>query len=184
LRLKEVFDGWQGYQSSLERAIAPLAQEQLAWRPLPGVRSLGEVIRHLSVGRITWLARINPPGIEEARSLIPEWYTDADGAHHAVESSGSADNSTVLAQWLKVSWAPIRQMLDQWTVQDLTETYIHRFQGTNYRVSRQWTVWRILSHDVHHGGQIAMMLAMQGVEAFELRALGGHIVEPPVAEQA
>jgi hypothetical protein len=58
LRLKEVFDGWQGYQSSLVRAIAPLTQEQLAWRPLPGVRSLGEVVRHLSVGRITWLARI------------------------------------------------------------------------------------------------------------------------------
>ena len=36
---------------------------------------------------------------------------------------------------------------------------------------------RILSHDSHHGGQIAMMLAIQGIEAFELRAMGGHIVE-------
>jgi hypothetical protein len=35
-----------------------------------------------------------------------------------------------------------------------------------------------MSHDVHHGGQLAMMLAMQGVDAFELRALGGHIIEP------
>ena len=54
-----------------------------------------------------------------------------------------------------------------------------RVHATDYLVSRQWTVWRILSHDMHHGGQIAMMLAIQGIEAPELRTLGGHIVEPP-----
>jgi hypothetical protein len=38
-----------------------------------------------------------------------------------------------------------------------------------------------MAHDIHHGGQIARMLACQGVEAFELRWLGGHIVLPPLA---
>jgi hypothetical protein len=35
---------------------------------------------------------------------------------------------------------------------------------------------------MHHGGQIAMMLGLQGIEAFELRALGGHIVSPEVEQ--
>ena len=61
---------------------------------------------------------------------------------------------------------------------DLATTYSHRFRGVDYEVSRQWTLWRILSHDCHHGGQIAMMLAIQGIGAFELGALGGHISEP------
>ena len=38
-----------------------------------------------------------------------------------------------------------------------------------------------MAHDIHYGGQIAMMLAIQGIEATELRAWGGHIVEPPRA---
>jgi uncharacterized damage-inducible protein DinB len=38
-----------------------------------------------------------------------------------------------------------------------------------------------MSHDIHHGGQLALMLGMQGIEAFELRALGGHIVAPELA---
>ena len=70
-------------------------------------------------------------------------------------------------------------MLDEWTVEDLFQTYPHRFRSTDYLVSRQWTVWRIMSHDVHHGGQPAMMLALQGIDAFELRDIGGHIIEPP-----
>ena len=182
MQLAQVFDGWQGYQTSLQHAIEPLTPEQLGWRGAGHVRSLGEVIRHLSLGRMTWLARMNPPGIEEAVARIPEWYVDSDGARHVVEGAVGADNSAVLGECLEITWKPIRGLLEHWTAEDLLETYRHRFRGTVYRVSRQWTVWRILSHDVHHGGQIALMLAMQGVDAPELRGLGGHIVAPPVAE--
>jgi uncharacterized damage-inducible protein DinB len=40
-----------------------------------------------------------------------------------------------------------------------------------------------MAHDIHHGGQIAMMLAIQGIESLELGKLGGHIVEPPLAAE-
>lgn len=112
---------------------------------------------------------------------VPKWYTDGDGSRHAVETSVPADDAGQLADWLKLSWEPVQAVLDEWSARDLEQTYPHRFAGTDYQVSRQWTVWRIMSHDMHHGGQIAMMLAIQGIEAFELRALGGHIVEPPRA---
>jgi hypothetical protein len=49
-------------------------------------------------------------------------------------------------------------------------------------VSRQWTIWRILTHDVHHGGQLALMLGTQGIPVFELGDLFGHITLPPLAE--
>ncbi len=87
----------------------------------------------------------------------------------------------VALAWLEASWQPIARVLEEWTVADLATTYRHRWQGQEYAVSRQWTIWRIMAHDVHHGGQLAMMLALLGVDAFELRALGGHIVMPPLA---
>jgi len=181
LYLALVFEGWEGYQASLQRAIPGLTTQHLAWRASAGVRSLGEVIRHLCLGRITWLARLNPPGIEEAVARVPQWHVDPDGARHAVEDAVPCDSSAILSEWLETSWRPVREILDQWTVHDLSVCYTHRFRGTDYRVSRQWTIWRVLSHDLHHGGQIALMLAVLGVEAFELRALGGHIVAPPLA---
>ena len=48
--------------------------------------------------------------------------------------------------------------------------------------SRQWTIWRILSHDLHHGGGLALLLGMQGIDIPDLGEQGGHLTEPPLAE--
>ena len=180
--LAHVLNGWDGYQTSLVHAIQPLTAAQLEWRPAVGRRSVGELVRHISFGRITWFARMPAPGIEAVIGRVPKWFTDGDGSKHAVEDSVPANDAAVLVEWLNLSWQPIRRMLDEWTVADLAKTYRHRFRGVDYDVSRQWTVWRILSHDCHHGGQIAMMLAIQGIGAFELGTLGGHITEPRRAD--
>jgi uncharacterized damage-inducible protein DinB len=181
VKLAAVFEGWEGYQQSLENAILPLGSSQLAWRPAPGFRSLGEVIRHLALGRITWLARINPPDIEAVAAQVPRWQDDGEGERHVDETAVACDSAEVLAHWLRLSWQPIEATLAAWSVDDLFQTYRHRYGGSVYAISRQWTLWRVLSHDQHHGGQIAMMLAMQGIPAHELRALGGHIVAPPAS---
>jgi uncharacterized damage-inducible protein DinB len=70
--------------------------------------------------------------------------------------------------------------LDQLTVDDLPATYEQPYQGKVYAVSRQWVIWRIMCHDIHHGGQLSELLAMQGIEPTELTLLGGHLTEPPV----
>lgn len=177
--LAQVFDGWNGYQTSLLHAVAPLTATQLSWRPAPDRRSVGEVIRHIGLGRITWFSRCGAPGWEEAALGVPHWHTDGDGSRHPLEESVPCDDASILSEWLAQSWKPLQRMLNEWTVDDLSQNYAHRFRGTDYTVSRQWTVWRIMSHDVHHGGQLAMMLSIQGIDAFELRALGGHIIAPP-----
>lgn len=181
MNLNAIFEGWEGYQQSLDHAIRPLSSDQLIWRPAPPFRSLGEVIRHLALGRVTWLARMNPPGIEAVIARVPQWHADGDGERHVFEPAVPSDQPEILAGWLSLSWQPIQAALAAWTADDLFKTYPHHWAGNVYSISRQWTLWRILSHDMHHGGQIAMMLAMLGVEAPELRALGGHIVAPPLA---
>jgi uncharacterized damage-inducible protein DinB len=122
------------------------------------------------------------PGIDSIQQRVPRWYEDGEGNRHVVEEAILSDSSAILAEWLQLSWEPIQRVLDEWGPDELFRTYPHRFRGTNYAVSRQLTLWRILSHDMHHGGQIAMMLGLQGIEAFELRALGGHIVSPEVEQ--
>jgi uncharacterized damage-inducible protein DinB len=182
-KLAQVYEGWSGYQTSLQHALAPLTPEQLSWRPARDRRSTGELFRHISLGRLTWLARMGGPGMDEVIPLVPRWYADSDGARHVAEEEVPSDQAEMLAEWLERSWEPIRRLLEEWTVEDLLEAYPHRFRGTDYAISRQWTIWRIMSHDTHHGGQLAMMLALQGIEAFELRALGGHIIAPAVAQR-
>lgn len=181
--LATIYDGWNGHQTSLVNGIAPLTAEQLRWRPAPHLQSVGEVARHISLGRITWFARMGAPGSAALVDQIPSWETDSDGNRDIVESAFPiAEQATDLVYWLENTWQMIDATLAQWTVSDLAQSYRHTWNGQVYAVSRQWTIWRILTHDVHHGGQIALMLGTQGIEAFELGALFGHITLPLLAD--
>ena len=60
--LADIYEGWDGHQTSLVQAIAPLTPEQLIWRPAAKLNSVGELARHISLARITWFARMDAPG--------------------------------------------------------------------------------------------------------------------------
>jgi uncharacterized damage-inducible protein DinB len=167
-----LFDGWDTYQLSLARAIAPLTPGQLAWRPAPHLRSAGEIASHISVGRISWFQRMGAPGSDALAQRAA-----ALGSEVAI-----AEDAAELVRWLEDSWQMVEDTLNQWTVADLATTYLQPYQGKTYAVSRQWTIWRIIAHDLHHGGELAVTLGMQGIALPELGDLGGHLTEPPLAE--
>src|SRR5215831_6272157 len=103
-KLALIFDGWEGYQLSLIHALIPLTCEQLALRPTPKQRSVGEIFRHIALGRLNWLSRISAPRIEEVIAVVPKWSTDGDGARHVVEAAVACDQAAQLAEWLSLSW--------------------------------------------------------------------------------
>jgi uncharacterized damage-inducible protein DinB len=183
--LIDLYDGWDGHQTSLVHAIAPLTHEQLLWRPTDQLYSVGELARHISFGRLTWFERMGAPGSKKLADKIAAWEEDRDGNREIIETAVPiSEQADALVHWLEITWQMIETTLKTWEVADLSKTYRHTWNGTVYAVSRQWTIWRILSHDIHHGGQIALMLGMQGIEAFELSGLFGHITLPPLADAA
>lgn len=178
--LGEVYEGWEGYQTSLVHTIRPLSAEQLAWRPATNLRSGGEIARHIALGRVTWLRRIDVPGGEELVARVPLWDQDAHGNQYANEAAlDIATDGNGLADWLERSWEMVAGMLAQWTVGDLRRRYPMTWNGQKWLVGYQWTIWRIMAHDIHHGGELAVMLGAQGIAIPELGDLGGHLT--PVA---
>jgi uncharacterized damage-inducible protein DinB len=180
--LHDLFDGWPGHNQSLLNAIAPLTSEQLSWRPKEGFRSVGEVARHISLSRLGWFLRMNAPGSTPLADRIPKWETDRDGVKDIVEESVDiAGNADSLVEWLTATWDMIDQTLTTWSLNDLARAYTHQWNGESWANSRHWTIWRILTHDIHHGGELSLMLGLQGIEAFELSGLFGHLVLPDKA---
>jgi uncharacterized damage-inducible protein DinB len=168
--LKTIFDGWDTYHTSIVHAVEPLSTEQLLYRPAAHLRSVGEVASHIGLGRIDWFARMEAPGSSEL----------AKQAARLESEASIADDQPAILHWLEATWQMIDQTLSIWTTEDLSRTYLHAYQGNTYRVSFQWTIWRILAHDLHHGGELVLMLGMQGLSAFELGDLGGHLTMPPL----
>ncbi len=179
--LQGIFDGWNGYNQSLVHAVEPLTAQQLSWRPKENLHSVGELVRHIGLGRLTWLLRMGAPGSMQAATQISDWVVDGDGNRNIVEELlAISEQPAELIRWLDITWEIIENILTAWSVADLKQTYAHRWNGDTYAVSRQWTVWRVMSHDIHHGGELSLMLGMQGIEAFDLSVLFGHIILPPI----
>ncbi len=116
------------------------------------------------------------PGSRELEQKIASM-----GGQIAAEAAVAADRAAIV-EWLEASWRMIAGTFQQWTVADLARTYRYEYWGKTYAVSYQWTIWRILTHDIHHGGELALMLGMQGVQVPELGDLFGHLTEPPLAD--
>jgi uncharacterized damage-inducible protein DinB len=180
--LWDVFEGWEGYQTSLLGAVSPLSRDQLTWRPAPHLRSVGELARHITFARVNWFLRMGAPGSREVAQQIDAWVERANGSRYVNESAFTADRAADLVRWLGATWQMIEQTLKSWTVDDLWQTYRSTWRDNTYAISRQWTIWHIMAHDIQHGGELVVMLGMQGLQNVELGDLGGHIATNPIVD--
>ena len=172
ISLKTVYEGWDSYQASLVSAITPRTKEQLIWKPSPQLRSAGQITAHIVAGRLGWFFRMGAPGSSELM----------DHASRLETEESIADDASALVSWLNDTWNVIEETLRIWTVDDLMVAYQQSYQGKTYSVTRQWTIWRIIAHDIHHGGELAYLLGFQGISIPELGDLGGHLTMPAIAE--
>src|SRR2546428_1926515 len=101
--LASVFDGWEGHQISLVKAVEPLTREQLSYRPTPGLRTVREIVNHIAGGRVGWLLRIGEGSMELAGQV--EAWDKGDGA---------SENAAELVRRLEVSWQLVEEKLKNW----------------------------------------------------------------------
>jgi len=168
--LSYVYEGWEGFNRSIVNAVADLTPAQLEFRAAPGMRSVEEVAWHIADGRVDWFRRLDAPGSPDLQAIIAE----RDG------KPPTSYTNQDLVDWLNRTYKMVEATLAQWTVDDLYVSFHQSYQGKTYAVSRQWVIWRILAHDIYHGGQLSEILAIEGIEPPELTWLGGHLTEPPI----
>jgi hypothetical protein len=142
------FESWQDYQAALERAIAPLTDEQLQRRLIPGLRTPGEIAEHIVFGRALHLHRTLGEGAAELTSLL-RWEDADDPPHTAAE----------ILHGLELTWRFIIGCL---------------MRGSpNEAVPEQeapivQTIWGLLDHDLPHAGELALLLGAAGLPGVEI----------------
>ncbi len=156
--LAPFYKGWGGYQQHLAHALAPLSAEQLALRATPHLRSIGIIARHIIGARARWLYYVLKEENDDLVSL-GRW-DDADQP----DRSG-----TELANGLEKTWQVIQDGLQRWTIADLDEIFHDTDDnGEEETFTRQWVIWHLIEHDLHHGGEISFALGMHSLAAIDL----------------
>lgn len=165
-RLCSIYEGWEGFNRSLVLAIQGLEPGTLNHRLHPDLKSVREILVHIGDGRVDWLRRIDPEGFHSLFDTMQNRTHDPSSI-------------TELTDWLNQTYDAVENMLNMWTNDDLNVVFRQEYRGKVYTVSRQWVIWRVLSHDIYHGGQVSELLGAMGIFPTELTWLGGHLTEPP-----
>lgn len=152
--LASFYKGWDGYQQHLVHALAALSTEQLALRAAPRLRSIDSIARHIVGARARWLYYVLEEG-DETLVLPGTWDDPGQPVRSAAE----------LVSGLETTWQVIQNALYRWTIADLEEIF-HDTDGETF--TRQWVIWHLIEHDLHHGGEISFALGMHNLPAIDL----------------
>ena len=155
--LTTLYQGWQDYSRQLTLAIAPLSAEQLALRAAPHLRPIGELAEHIIGGRVHWMYGMLGESNDEIAALVAGMDTDQ-----------AALSAAELVSGLNVTRGLIDDRLAHWSAADLAQTITVMRRGTERSFTRQWVIWHLIEHDLHHGGELSFSLGIHHLSALEL----------------
>jgi uncharacterized damage-inducible protein DinB len=157
--LKQIFEGWGIYQQQLTTVIVPLTPTQLRFQIAPHLRSIMTLTAHIIAARVWWFHFVMQEGSDALKPMV-KWDDNGEPTQTAVS----------LVTGLNQTWDVIENGLSRWTQADLDELFHHRWPGTteNKTFSRQWIIWHVLEHDLHHGGELSFSLGAAGLPAINL----------------
>ncbi|HYW24743.1 MAG TPA: DinB family protein [Terriglobales bacterium] len=148
--------GWAQYNELLENALAPLDAEQLSLRAAPGLWPIRTIANHIVAARAWWFNSWMGEGGPTLADLVD--FDENEGS----ETRGASEIVDALGR----SWSCLAECLGRWTEADLDAT----FQPFPHRPAetRQFIVWHVAEHDLHHGGEISLTLGMHGLAGLDL----------------
>jgi uncharacterized damage-inducible protein DinB len=151
------YAGWGLANDALVTAIAPLAAEQLALPVGSATWPVWASVSHVAGTRVYWLCHVfGEPGADTTPFTDPNAGWEDDLAHPR-----GADE---LVGALRSTFAIVERTLETWTPESLARTARRvRPDGQVQIHTRQSVLWRMITHDAYHTGEIALILGAHGL---------------------
>jgi uncharacterized damage-inducible protein DinB len=143
-----LFQHWAEVRGGLCQALDQLSDAQLAFCPREGLWSLGQTACHIAGTEDSWIRHIvfhELDGWEEADYRAEDYPTVAslkqllDQVHTRVLAKYEHNPDQMMAAPVNLPWGP--------------------------QVRQEWVIWHVLEHEIHHRGEIYLMLGLLGLEA-------------------
>ena len=157
----DFYAGWEHHNSLLEKAVSPLDDRQLAWSAADGLWPIRMLACHIVATRAWWFSEWMGEGGDELARMV---------AFDEDEGSRTRDARAICSA-LESSWGQVKSCVTRWTEADLAAEFQrperNARQGRPWR-SRGYIVWHVAEHDIHHGGEISLILGMHGLTGLDM----------------
>ena len=151
------YQGWENYQRLLTQAIAPLTEAQLDLGAAPHLHPIGVLAAHIIAARVYWMHDMLGEGGADIAPLV-QWDDAGMPARTAAELVGG----------LEATWRLVQDPLARWSPGDLSAPLQVVRHGRERAFTRQWVIWHLIEHDLHHGGELAFSLGIHHLAAPDL----------------
>lgn len=155
--LPAIYAGWHTYQEITIEALRPLNDVQLALRASPHLRSVDEIARHIIGARARWFYLLMGEGGDEFKAF-GKWDRRGERTRSAQE----------LVSGLERTWQGMQAAIASWSPEDWGKTWPGEDDREPEVITRQWVIWHLIEHDLHHGGEISLTLGVHGISGFGL----------------
>ena len=157
-----LYEGWRLANETLIAALKHLTPEQLALPVGSPTWPIWASASHLAGARVYWLCQIfDEPGADTTPFNDPTgvgWEDDLTHPRSADELVGA----------LRSTWNVVERTLATWTPESLTQEARRVREGVVQIHTRQSVLWRLVTHDAFHSGEISLALGSNGLEAIDM----------------
>lgn len=135
---------WEEARTRFSNQLSNVTQEDLSKRLLPAPNSIGFLIRH--IGDVELLFAKNVFGAQDVKVIAKTVIAQKD--------TGEWTNLTELLEYVEYSFQMLKSVLEKQQEKDWEATVTTKEFGTKTKAE---AFGRIVSHTVHHSGQMAII---------------------------
>ena len=150
MRPEEIFAHWKLVRRGLMEVIGKFQEDELYFKPFETSWSIGEILLHIANAEQGWFRYA-------VTREFDEW-----PSNHTLENFNSFE--------------AIQSLLQE--VHDWTESYISGLSSEDYQrvielpwkenMHLGWIIWHVLEHEIHHRGELSLILGILGREGLEV----------------
>ena len=166
--LRPFYADWEKQQEMLLESIRPLTPEQMQLRPAPDQWAIWQLCSNMAGGRLYWLCRMLGEDDHGVSQMFKVDHTTVPGLK--LEWAGWEDNedhprsAAEIVEAFEKTWGLVAGCLDRWSLADLNVkvTRTDAF-GIERTITPGWVIARLLTHEVHHGSEVSLILRVHGL---------------------
>jgi uncharacterized damage-inducible protein DinB len=166
--LTAFYDGWADQHRRLLETLRPLSPEQVQLRAAPGEWAIWQLASNMAGGRLYWLCHMLGEDDRGLSGMFKVEHATVPGIDLAW--AGWEDNedrprtADELVDAFEKTWQVAEAATERWTDDDLNrEVACTDAWGNARTITPAEVVWRIASHEVHHGSEISLILRVHGL---------------------
>jgi uncharacterized damage-inducible protein DinB len=148
MNANQIYRYWPDVRNGLYQALDQLTDAQLAFVPREGLWSLGQVVCHIAGCEDSWF-----------RCYVTHELSSWEEADYQAENYPTAAK-------LKQLLIGVHNRTEAW-METIDEADIDKEIELPWgaKAPLRWIIWHVLEHEIHHRGEIYLMLGLQGMEA-------------------